>query len=174
MQLTSPTGTRTLTLGPDESLDITLRDDQPGSRQFTLEVIHQSPRSRCTVRGVAQAFGRDQKVWQITQRLCGPHQSADITLHGTAEDHATLQFDGVGELARSSTQGTVNIEERIMLFDSARGRSLPVLTVMTDDVAAASHAASIAPVSPDILLYCASRGLSPTTAKHMVKAGFLR
>jgi len=174
MQLTSPTGHKKIVLQDEESLDIFLEDFENGSREFTLEVELLGKKSECKITGRARAKNQDKKIWRVSQVYLGEEQVGDIDLRGTAEDDAFLQFDGKAELAQSSTEAEANVTEKIMLFGNGKGRSLPVLTVKTDQVKAASHGATVAPVSASHLLYLQSRGIAKNQAQEMLKTGFLK
>lgn len=174
MEITKPEGEKHVTLGVDESMHIKLQDFEAGSRDFTLTVELQGDRAECHISGRAQSHGQDRKNWQVKQIFSGQDQTGSIDLRGTAEDQSFLAFDGAATLAQNSKDADANIEERIILFDQAKGRSLPVLRVETDAVKSASHGASIAPVSQEQVLYLQSRGIATSEAENMLKEGFLR
>lgn len=174
MKLTSPTGTKHITLSAGEALSIFLEDNEPGSREFHLEINLEGENATCSVQGRAQSFGNDRKVWIVKQNFRGKNQTGEIELRGTAEGESFLQFDGAATLEQSSTQAEANISERVILFDQARGKLLPVLRVETDDVKAASHGATIAPVEPEKILYLTSRGIKQKEAERLIKEGFLK
>lgn len=174
MKLINPTGEKTVTLKAKEELCIELEDFADGSREFVLTVELLGAEAKCQISGRAQSKGQDQKSWQVKQVFRGDHQVGNIDLRGTAEDQSFLAFDGAATLAQSSVNADANIEEKIILFDQAKGRSLPVLRVETDLVKSASHGASIAPIATEKLLYLASRGIDSQTASEILKDGFLR
>lgn len=171
---TNPTGTEEITLKAGEELDIQIQDLDVGSREFTLVVRHQGSRSRCSIVGRALSSDKDNKTWKVSQIFEGENQEGLIDLRGVAEDNAFLDFDGTGILEQTSIDGTINISEKIQLYDKAKAKSLPVLTVRTDKVKGASHGASIAPVSDDQLIYLMSRGITKKVARDMLREGFLR
>lgn len=173
MNLTNPEGKRSITLKDGEVLDIHITDFEPGSRTFSLEIILEGEGASCSITGRAQSLGNDEKIWDIRQIYRGKDQVGSIELRGTAEDESFLQFDGSAILEQSSVDAEADISERIILFDEGQGKLLPVLRVETDQVKAASHGASIAPVEAEKLLYLASRGISKKEGEQMVKEGFL-
>jgi Fe-S cluster assembly scaffold protein SufB len=173
MRLQNPTGQKTITLEENESLEIYLEDFEKGSRSFTLEIILKGPQAQCHITGRAQVHDQDQKNWIIKQNFQGTDQIGTIDLRGTAEDRGRLEFDGSAILEKNSQNATANITEKIRLFDEAQGFSLPILTVETDQVKQASHAASVAPIDPETLLYCQSRGIESKEAQQLLKQGFL-
>lgn len=174
MHKINPTGTEIIQLSDNEELQIQLEDHEPGSREYDLTVELMGPNAVCHVRGRAQSTKNDRKNWRVALVFKGENQVGTIDLRGTAEDESFLEFDGSGTLETTSVDAETNIEEKIILFDQARGRSLPVLRVETDQVKSAGHGASIAPIAAEKILYLESRGIKNREAKEVIKAGFLR
>ncbi len=174
MKLSSPSGHKKIIVKDSEFLDIHLEDFEEGSREFTLEVELLGKNAQCTITGRVQTKNKDKKLWHVSQTYLGEAQVGNIDLRGTAEDDAFLQFDGKAELGKSSREAEAQVNEKIMLFGNGKGRSLPVLTVKTDQVKAASHGATVAPVSSSQLLYLQSRGIDKIESLRMLRSGFLQ
>lgn len=174
MQLQNPSGHKTVTVGADETLHVQLQDFETGDRDFSLTIELLGQNAECHVKGRAQSSGQDQKCWRVQQVFKGHNQTGSIDLRGTAEDQSFLAFDGNGTLTTQSSEADANITEKIILFDDAKGQSLPVLRVETDQVKSAGHGASIAPVDPEKLLYFESRGVAKRQAAELIKHGFLK
>ena len=173
MHFISPSGTETVQVKENQKLMITLEDFEPGNREFHLTIEMQGENAECEIVGRAQSKGSDHKVWKVEQVYQGHNQTGHIQLRGTAEDDAFLEFDGGAILEHSSTQSDAEVTEKIILFDQAKGRALPILTVRTDDVKAAGHGASIAPINSELVLYFQSRGIAKKDAEKLIKEGFL-
>ncbi|MCF7917831.1 SufD family Fe-S cluster assembly protein [Candidatus Gracilibacteria bacterium] len=181
MKLKNPTGTKRIVIDNNDvttrhgaPLQITLEDFDRGSREFNLEVILKGENAHCEIQGRATAQGEDKKIWNVKQVFEGKNQIGKIELRGTASEKSFLQFDGTAELTHKSVDADAQVREKIILFDEARGKLLPILTVKTDKVLGASHSASIAPVSEDQLLYLQSRGISQKEAENVLREGFLK
>ena len=174
MKFTDPSGEETIQVTSTEALHVELEDFNPGKRHFQLTVELLAENAECHISGRAQAKGDDHKNWQIKQLFKGHNQTGSIDLRGTAEDQSFLGFDGNGTLTTESSQADADITEKIILFDDAKGRSLPVLRVETDQVKSAGHGASIAPVDPEKILYFQARGISRKEAENLIKIGFLK
>lgn len=174
MHLKNPSGHKIIKVEAHQSLDITLEDFEPGSRNFELTVELLGEKAECTVAGRAQAKDTDRKTWKVKQIYLGKDQTASIDLRGTAENESFLAFDGAGHLTTESKNADADITEKIILFDNAKGRSLPVLRVETDQVKSAGHGASIAPIDPEKILYFQSRGVTKKEAQNILKEGFLK
>lgn len=173
MNLKNPEGEKSITLKPEEKLTIRLEDFEPGNRNFTLNVHFEGDNSQCHIIGRCQTKESDEKKWTIIQTFSGTNQEGSIDIRGTAENKSRIECNAQGILEQSSHQAIANISERVILFDQARSKLLPVLTVKTDDVAAASHGATVAPVEPEKILYLQGKGISKAKAQTMVKEGFL-
>lgn len=173
MHFTNPSGSETIQIKENENMTITLEDFEPGSREFHLTVEMLGENAECEIVGRAQSKGTDRKIWKVEQVYKGHNQTGHIQLRGTSEDEAFLEFDGGAILDETSTQSDAEVTEKIILFDQAKGRALPILTVKTDDVKAAGHGASIAPINSELLLYFQSRGIPRKEAEKLIKEGFL-
>ncbi len=174
MKIENPNGKKTIVIQDQQSENIVLEDFSPQDTHFELEVILQGTNAECHIIGRAQTQADNKKNWKITQRFQGHQQTGSLDIRGVAEGNSFLHVDGAAVIEPTSTQASAEINEKIMLFEQGKGKLIPVLRVETDDVASASHAASISPVESESLLYFASRGMTPDTAKTMVKTGFLK
>lgn len=174
MKLINPDGEKTITIKNKEKLCIQIEDFDSGNRSFSLTINLEGDHSECHIIGRCQTKGTDEKKWTLLQRFLGTSQIGSIDIRGTAENKSRIECNAQGILEQGSHQATANISERVILFDQARSKLLPVLTVKTDDVAAASHGATVAPVEPEKILYLQGKGISKATAETMVKEGFLR
>ncbi|HEY5713808.1 MAG TPA: SufD family Fe-S cluster assembly protein [Candidatus Gracilibacteria bacterium] len=173
MHFKNPSGAKAITVQANEKLIITLEDFEGGERSFDLTVEMVGDNAQCQIIGRIQTTGKDHKKWRVSQIYNGKNQIGHVQLRGTAEDESFLEFDGGAVLSESSEGSDAEVTEKIMLFDQARGRALPILTVKTDKVASAGHGASIAPINKETLLYCQSKGIDRRTAQTMIKEGFL-
>ncbi len=173
MKLINPTGTKKIILKKDENQQIFLEDFSENDVNFKLEIILEGDKSEIEIIGRIQTIKKFLKKWVIKIIFQGRAQKAFLDLRGTAEDESFLEFDGGGVLGYSSEDCEINITERIVLFDQGKGKCLPILTVKTDKVKKASHAASIAPFDKDQILFCQARGIAQKSAENLLKKGFL-
>ncbi len=170
----NPTGHKTILLSKNEYKTIHLEDFSNHSSDFSLEIVLKGDNSVVEVFGRAQSLGKSKKKWCLKLIFKGLNQRGVLDLRGTAEDASLLIFDGSALLEQKSVEAEVKITEKIVLFDSARGQCLPVLTVKTDKVKSASHAASIAPFESEKVLFCQSRGIDQKESENLLKKGFLK
>jgi len=175
LNLHTPTGEKEICISEDNShTQIYLNDTEHGNRSFTLTLILTGDHSKVDIVGRAFSTQSEKKIWNITIRMEGKHQKADLSLKGVADEKSTLEFHGGGVLKENSRQGNVNIQEHIILFSKhAKAKATPLLRVETEHVDSASHSASIAPFSQELFFYLESRGVNTLEAKNILKQGFL-
>ncbi len=174
MKITNPENSKQIIVGDNEKLLVQLEDFDAGSREFTLDIELQGENAHCEIQGRVQARKQDVKQWNVVMKFNGANPTGIIELRGTAEDASQLELNGTAVIAKNSTQATAQVKEKIILFGKAKGKALPVLTVQTNDVKAASHSASVAPVSDEQILYLQSRGIDKKEAQEVLKTGFLK
>ena len=174
MKIINPHGNKKIIIKENETLDIWLEDFDAKSREFFLEIELLGENAQCSIEGRVHCQNSDKKAWDIKQILKGKNQVGKINLQGVAENKGNLTLNAAGVLTQESSQGTALISEKILLFEEAKGQLLPVLTVKTDDVKNANHAASITPVKPANLLFLTSRGIPIKEAEDILKKGFLK
>lgn len=170
----NPSGEKTIQVKDFEKIEIFLEDFSKRSIEFQLHIELLGEGAECMVVGRVQSFGKDKKVWRITQRFSGHNQKGKINLHGVAEEQSFLKFDGAGILENEAQKADIEITEKMLLFDEAKGQTLPVLTVKTDQVKHAKHEASIMPIDRNLIFYCESKGLSKKVSESLLKQGFLK
>lgn len=174
MKIENPSGKKTIILKKSEKKQVFLEDFSDVASDFSLDIFLEGDFAEIDVIGRAQSMGSIAKKWDIKFFLSGRDQRMTLNLRGTAEDTSFLEFDGSVILEKSSIDGDVKISEKIVLFDQAKGKCLPVLTVRTDKVKAASHAATVSPFEKEKVLFCASRGIGKGDAENLLKFGFLK
>ncbi len=174
MKIINPESVKHIIVGDNEKLVVQLEDFEKGSRAFELNVELKGENAHCEVQGRIQSRKNDVKQWNVMMQFNNANQTGIIELRGTAEDAAQLELNGTGIIAKTSTQATTRVKEKIMLFGNGKGKALPILTVQTNDVKSASHSASVAPVSDEQILYLQSRGIGKEEAQEMLKTGFLK
>lgn len=172
--LKNPSGNKTIQINDHEKVEILLEDFSKNSAKFNLKIEFLGKNAECTVIGRMQSFGTNKKSWHITQQFSGTNQKGNINLHGVAENQSFLEFNGTGILENQSKEIEIDISEKILLFNQAKGKTLPILTVKTDQVKKAKHSASITPIDENLIFYAQSKGLSQTESENLLKQGFLK
>lgn len=170
----NPSGKKIIQIQENEKVKIFLEDFSKNPTKFKLKIELLGKNAECKVIGRMQSFGQNKKSWHIIQQFLGSNQKGSINLHGVAEDQSFLEFNGAGILENQANNIEIDITEKIVLFDEAKGKTLPILTVKTDQVKNAKHSASITPIDKNLIFYCESKGLSKTESENLLKQGFLK
>jgi Fe-S cluster assembly scaffold protein SufB len=175
MHFITPEGKEELLFSSEKGVHVvSLEDFSEGSRSFSLRITLLGKGEQICIIGRASSERHDQKEWKITVILAGEDQRATLSLHAIADGSSKIIFDGVGILEKNSQNGSLSIQEKVVLFSEfARAKAIPVLRVETDSVLQASHSASVAPFNEDLFFYCASRGLDQKETKDLLRKGFL-
>lgn len=97
----------------------------------------------------------------------------EITMKAVAEGHAHVTAHGSIEIGPNGGGTDTYLTQNVLMLDpTARVDAVPALEIKTNDVKA-SHAASIARVTPEDLFYLSSRGIPKTESRKMFVEGFL-
>lgn len=171
----NPEGVKKIEINENNQVEkIVLQDFSDGSREFSLEVFVTGENAKVEIIGRAESKSECKKNWNVSLILAGKNQSGLLDLKGVADENGFLEFDGGGIIAENSSEGSIKVEEKIILFSkNSAAKAVPVLRVETENVASASHAASIAPFDPEIFFYLESKGIHTKDIKKMLKDGML-
>lgn len=100
-----------------------------------------------------------------------PRTKSLTTIRGVFFDHASFNNDGMVTIRKGSKGANGYFASKVLLFDDAKGRSVPALEIDENDLKA-GHAASIGRPDEDQLFYLRSRGLSENEAEKLIVSGF--
>lgn len=100
-----------------------------------------------------------------------PRTKSLTTIRGVFFDHASFNNDGMVTIQKGSKGADGYFASKVLLFDDAKGRSVPALEIDENDLKA-GHAASIGRPDEDQLFYLRSRGLSQNEAEKLIVSGF--
>ncbi len=171
----NPTGDQKICIS-DKNIQkkIVISDLEEGSRNFSLEVVVEGENSKVEIQGRAESRNTDIKKWNISLVLNGKNQSGTLDLRGISNEKGRLEFEGGGVISKNSSGGSIDVNEKIILFSKqAKAKNIPILTVETEDLAAANHSASIAPFDKEIFFFLESRGINEEEGKNLLREGLL-
>lgn len=120
-------------------------------------------------------YGKEEEKQKIRVRTVfdAPNGSGEITIHGVAENRATVDVNGYIEITKNGGGTNTYLTEKTLMLDpTAKVNAVPGLEIKTNDVKA-SHSASVSRVNPEDLFYFASRGIGEKEARRMYVEGFL-
>jgi Fe-S cluster assembly protein SufD len=96
-----------------------------------------------------------------------------IIVKGIVDDSASIDFNGLVKIEKGSKGSNAWLSANLLLLsDSAKGRAVPALEILENDVKA-GHATTIGKINDAELFYLMSRGLSKAKATDLIVQGFL-
>jgi Fe-S cluster assembly protein SufD len=141
----------------------------------TIEAVLDQEGGRSLVRGVALGDVDQHFDFVTLQDHVAARTISDVEIKAALAGASRSIYYGVtrvGEGAAASEAMQTN--RNLLLSDSAKADSDPVLEILTADVAKCGHAATVGPVDAEALFYLQSRGLDYRTALQLLVAGFFQ
>ncbi|QQG41025.1 MAG: SufD family Fe-S cluster assembly protein [Candidatus Levyibacteriota bacterium] len=93
------------------------------------------------------------------------------TIRGVFTDHASINNDGMVRINKGAKNADGYFASKILLFDNAKGRSVPSLEIDENELKA-GHASTVGRPDENQLFYLRSRGLSEKQASELIVSGF--
>lgn len=123
--------------------------------------------------GLVAAGGRQRIDVNSFQRLDGRASTSDLLYLSALYEAAKAVYYGVIRVEPTSS-GTGSYQEcrNMLLSDRAGADPIPVLEILTNDVARCGHGATAGAIDPDELFYVMTRGLSRLEAEQLLVRGF--
>lgn len=100
-----------------------------------------------------------------------PKTRSRVHIRGVLYDHAVFNNEGLIHIKKGAKQADGFFTAKVLLFDDAKGRSIPSLEIDENEVKA-GHAATTGQVDENILFYLQSRGLDRKEAEKLIVSGF--
>ncbi len=125
--------------------------------------------------GLVAAHGRQRIDVNTFQRLDGKGSSSDSLYLSALYDAAKAVNYGVIRVEPTSS-GTGSYQEcrNMLLSDKAGADPIPVLEILTNDVARCGHGATAGALEEDELFYVMSRGMTRIDAESLLVRGFFQ
>lgn len=99
------------------------------------------------------------------------HTKSRTELRGVFFDRASFNNDGMITIIKGAKGADGFFSSKILLFDNAKGRSVPSLEIDENEVKA-GHASTVGRPDENQLFYLRSRGLSEKEAEKLIISGF--
>ena len=100
-----------------------------------------------------------------------PDTYSRVDIRAVLYDHASFDNDGLIRIDRGAKKADGFYNSKVLLFDDAKGRSVPSLEIDENELKA-GHASSVGRPSETELFYLRSRGLSREEAERLIVSGF--
>lgn len=92
-------------------------------------------------------------------------------IRGVFRDYASINNDGMVRINRGAKNADGYFASKILLFDNAKGRSVPSLEIDENELKA-GHASTVGRPDENQLFYLRSRGLTEKEASELIVSGF--
>lgn len=93
------------------------------------------------------------------------------TLRGVFKDHSVFSNDGLVRINNGAKGADGFFDSKVLLFDEAKGRSVPSLEIDENELKA-GHASTVGRPDAEQLFYLRSRGLTEKQAEELIISGF--
>lgn len=100
-----------------------------------------------------------------------PKTKSLTTLRGVFKEHSLFNNDGLVRINKGAKGADGFFASKILLFDDAKGRSVPSLEIDENELKA-GHASTVGRPDEQQLFYLRSRGLSKEAAEKLIISGF--
>lgn len=143
-----------------------------GLHKSNVHVELLGPGSRSELYGVV--FGGQKQFFDTTtwQMHRAPRSQSDLLFKVALKDKARSVYTGMIRIEKEATLcDAFQQNNNLLLSDTARADTTPVLEILTDQVRC-KHGATMGPVSAEELFYLACRGFEPLEATKTLVMGF--
>ncbi|NCU42457.1 MAG: SufD family Fe-S cluster assembly protein [Candidatus Moranbacteria bacterium] len=140
------------------------------SKEVIFEIT--KPNTHIVLYGVFENITNEKICFITKQHHIAPHTSSQVIIKSALRENAFLEHSGIICLEKSSKESKASFESRhILLEASSQASAKPYLEILTEDISC-SHAVTISPLSPELLFYLATRGISKKQAKKLLAKAF--
>lgn len=101
----------------------------------------------------------------------GLHTKSLTFVRAVFKDTASFNNDGMVRIEKGAKNANGYFNSKVLLFDDAKGRSVPSLEIDENEVKA-GHASTIGRPDENQLFYLQSRGLTEREAQELIVSGF--
>ena len=118
-------------------------------------------------------LGTDEKsvVFNTNVVHQAPNTKSLTTIRGVFRNKSAFNNDGMVRINKGAKGADGFFASKILLFDDAKGRSVPSLEIDENDLKA-GHASTVGRPDENQLFYLRSRGLSEKDAEKLIISGF--
>lgn len=139
--------------------------------EYSLEVSLKGDGSSIVIAGLFFGSRNNRVTFNTKVTHEGKNTKSLTTLRGVFFDSSEFISDGVVGIAKGATSSDGYFASKILLFDNAKGKSVPSLEIDENDLKA-GHASTVGKPDAEQLFYMRSRGLSEKEATKLLIKGF--
>ncbi|GDX61747.1 hypothetical protein LBMAG33_0570 [Candidatus Levyibacteriota bacterium] len=121
--------------------------------------------------GLFLGTGSSKIVFNTDVTHEGENTKSMTTIRGVFKNNSSIDNDGMVRIQNGARGSDGFFSSKIILFDDAKGRSVPSLEIDENDLKA-GHASTIGRPNEDQIFYMRSRGLTEKQAEELIISGF--
>lgn len=142
-----------------------------GQDTVTVKVRIEGDNATCLLCGIF--IGSKDKTITFNTEVThiGKNTKSLTTMRAVFFDNASFSNDGMVRIDKGAKNTDGYFQSKVLLFDNARGRSVPSLEIDENEVKA-GHGSTIGRPDQNQLFYLRSRGLSEKEAEALIVSGF--
>lgn len=129
--------------------------------------------AKLTVIGMFLGTGSNKLIFNTSVTHEAPKTKSLTTIRGVFRDISSFSNDGLVAIRRGAKAADGYFLSKILLFDDARGKSIPSLEIDENDLKA-GHASTVGRPEQSQLFYLQSRGISEKQATELIVSGFFK
>ena len=141
----------------------------------TVEVTLEGEGANSAIRAVALGDEEQHFDFVTLQDHTGPRTTSDVEVKAALAGASRSIYYGITRVGEEAAGAEANQQNRnLLLSNSSKADSDPVLEILTADVIRCGHGATVGPVDEDALFYLQSRGLDRRTSLQLLVSGFFQ
>ncbi|GIW61439.1 MAG: hypothetical protein KatS3mg089_0291 [Patescibacteria group bacterium] len=140
-------------------------------KEITIKVNLIGANSSVLLYGIFLGGGNKQIVFNTDVVHSGKNTKSSIHIRAVFFDESSFSNDGMIRILKGAKNADGFFASKVLLFGSAKGRSVPSLEIDENEVKA-GHGSTIGRPDPRQLFYMRSRGLSEKEAESIIVEGF--
>lgn len=144
-------------------------NDEEEEIQLTAKLVGNN--CSLTVVGIFFGNGSNKVVFNTDVTHIGLNTKSLTTLRAVMKNNAGFNNDGMVRIQKGAKNTNGYFQSKVLLFDDAKGRSVPSLEIDENEVKA-GHGSTIGRPDADQLLYMQSRGIPEKVAEELIITGF--
>ncbi|SRR5258708_2339931 len=129
--------------------------------------------ARLIIVGIFFATGANSVIFNTKIAHRASHTKSLTAIRGVFLNNSSFNNDGLINIQKGAKNADGYFSSKILLFNDAKGRSVPSLEIDENEVKA-GHASTVGRPNEEQLFYLKSRGLSEKEAEKLIITGFFQ
>lgn len=138
---------------------------------YTIHLVGEG--AKVTLIGIFLGTNTNSMVFNTHVVHDAPGTTSLTTIRGVFKDHAVFNNDGMVRINKGAKNADGYFASKVLLFDDAKGRSVPSLEIDENELKA-GHASTVGRPDEEQMFYLRSRGLGEKEAEQLIITGFFQ